>query len=184
MCYLDFCLKRKTLFLKVNNQSLKLPSFNYDMEFSSVQKFFHRTFSPSRNNLKRNLDFFPPYQVCHTIPRSPSPTCWRPRTHSLWLAQRWTLLPEFPSRISLLQSNPLSCRPWWDQQRPGGSDVTNEELSQPDGGELAKATRHARAPALRTIRAQERVLFFSSWGRGCVDGARLLLPCDPETQNV
>ena len=59
MCYLDFCLKRKTLFLKVNNQSLKFPSFNYDMEFSSVQKFFHRTFSPSRNNLKRNLDFFP-----------------------------------------------------------------------------------------------------------------------------
>ena len=119
MCYLDFCLKRKTLFLKVNNQSLKLPSFNYDMEFSSVQKFFHRTFSPSRNNLKRNLDFFPPYRSCHTIPQSPPPTCWRPRTHSLWLAQRWTLLPEFPTRISLLQSNPLSCRPWWDQQRPG-----------------------------------------------------------------
>ena len=70
MCYLDFCLKRKTLFLKVNNQSLKLPSFNYDMEFSSVQKFFHRTFSPSRNNLKRNLDFFPHIGV---VTPSPSP---------------------------------------------------------------------------------------------------------------
>ena len=56
----------------------------------------------------------------------PSPTCWRPRTHSLWLARRWTLLPVFPNRISLLQSNPLSWRPWWGQGTPGGSDVTNE----------------------------------------------------------
>ena len=35
-------------------------------------------------------------------------------------------------------------------------------VTEPDGGERPGATRRARAPALRTIRAPERVLFFSS----------------------
>lgn len=163
MCYLDFCLKRKTLFLKVNNQSLKLPSFNYDMEFSSVQKFFHRTFSPSRNNLKRNLDFSPHIGVVTPSPSPlPLPVGVHEHIHFDWPRGEHCCQNSPPEyhfyKVILYPADHDET-----SRDPGsGSDVTNEELSQPDGGELAKATRHARAPALRTIRAQERVLFFSS----------------------
>ena len=49
--------------------------------------------------------------------------------------------------------------------RPGGDPMSLMRVTGPDGGELtelARATHRARAPELRTIRALEQVLFFSS----------------------